>query len=530
MNLCTEPWLTFKTLSGDQVVLPLKDMAREDLVDIVMPRQDFYGAAWQFLIGVLQTSLAPKDDEEWLERYEGPPDSTELEAAFGKIAHAFELFGDGPRFMQDYSPLEGSTTVGISSLLIDAPGGNTLKLNTDHFIKRGQVQRLSPAMAGMAIFTLQINAPSGGQGHRTGLRGGGPLTTLAVSSNPSLSLFHKLWLNVLTQDTHNLAPPAKFEDGSVFPWLAPTRVSDQKGSEVYLHDDAVHPLQQYWAMPRRIRLVEGEAGGCDLSGNTVEKTVSQYRTQNYGMNYSGSWLHPLTPYRIDPKKPEGEPYSLKGQPGGIGYRQWHQFLFSSPSDGAIPAQVIQHLGAKEVWLEDMGLVDNISVWVFGFDMDNMKARSWYEAKMPFLPLPPEQVQQFCSELVLHIDAAKTACVALRRAFKKAWFGNGETRGDLGFIDDQFWSATEPAFYALAYNLKQTMQSGEERLPTQACREWINAIKQSILHIYDEHVLGGDGQDPHMQRKIEARRALRFMKFKGDYLKRYQLESKRMANS
>jgi hypothetical protein len=28
------------------------------------------------------------------------------------------------------------------------------------------------------LFSLQLNAPSGGKGYRTGLRGGGPLTTL----------------------------------------------------------------------------------------------------------------------------------------------------------------------------------------------------------------------------------------------------------------------------------------------------------------------------------------------------------------
>lgn len=530
MNLCTEPWLTFKTADDEQVILPLKDIGREDLVDVVMPRQDFYGASWQFLIGILQTALAPKDDSEWLERYESPPTSSNLEPALDKIAYAFELFGDGPRFMQDLNPLEGSTTVGISSLLIDAPGGNTLKLNTDHFIKRGNVEQLSPAMAAMALFTLQINAPSGGQGHRTGLRGGGPLTTLAVSSDPSLSLFRKLWLNVLTWEDSDLAPPDQFEDGAVFPWLAPTRVSDKKGSEVYLHDEGVHPLQHYWAMPRRIRLAEGGAGQCDLLGVDTDLLVTHYRTQNYGANYSGVWKHPLTPYRIDPKKPESEPFSLKGQPGGIGYRQWHQFLFKNEDEGAIPAPVIKNLGSKEVWLEDIGLIDNIGIWVFGFDMDNMKARSWHEARMPFLPLPLEKAQRFSSELSLHVEAAKTACAALRRACKDAWFSNGDTRGDLGFIDDRFWSETELAFFRLAYDLKGSMQAGDDKISPQTCQAWIKALQNAVLSIFDERVLSADSHDPHLRRKIEARRNLKFIKYKGDYLKRYQLDTKRKVAS
>jgi CRISPR system Cascade subunit CasA len=530
MNLCTEPWLTFKTVDDEQVELPLKNIGREDLVDIVMPRQDFYGASWQFLIGILQTAFAPEDDSEWLEHYESPPTSADLESALNKISHAFELLGEGPRFMQDLSPLSDSSTVSVSSLLIDAPGGNALKLNTDHFVKRGNVNQLSLPMAAMALFTLQINAPAGGQGHRTGLRGGGPLTTLAVSSDPSLSLFRKLWLNILTFEGSDLSPPSHFKDGAVFPWLAPTRVSDKKGSEIYLHDEGMHPLHHYWAMPRRIRLEDAAAGQCDLLGVDSTRLVTHYRTQNYGANYSGAWKHPLTPYRFDPKKPENEPFSIKGQPGGIGYRQWHQFLFRNQNEGVIPAQVIENLGAKEVWLEDLGLIDNIGIWVFGFDMDNMKARSWYESRMPFLPLSPEKAQRYSIELTLHVEAAKTAGAALRRACKDAWFGNGDTRGDLRFIDDRFWSETERAFFRLAYAFKNSMQAGDDKISSQTCQTWITELQNAVLTIFDDLVLSVDSHDPHLRRKIEARRNLKFIKYKGDYLKRYQLDTKRKVAS
>ncbi|MDE9520027.1 type I-E CRISPR-associated protein Cse1/CasA, partial [Xenorhabdus bovienii] len=88
-----------------------------------------------------------------------------------------------------------STT--ISGLLIEAPGANTLKLNTDHFIKRGQCEVVSPEMAAIALFTLQINAPAGGVGHRVGLRGGGPLTILVQPQTLDTPLWHKLWLNIV---------------------------------------------------------------------------------------------------------------------------------------------------------------------------------------------------------------------------------------------------------------------------------------------------------------------------------------------
>ncbi len=532
MNLCRDPWLVFRTSQNERVVLPISELGRDNLVDAVLPRQDFYGATWQFLIGLLQTAMAPEDDEEWLDLYESPPDSETLGKALAPIEYAFELFGDGPRFMQDLAPLQDGTEVGISSLLIDAPGGNTLKLNTDHFIKRGMVNHLSPAMAAMALFTLQINAPSGGQGHRTGLRGGGPLSTLVVpnkaatstqDSNQPISLFRKLWLNVVPVSP--LLPrfdPASPE--SVFPWLKPTTTSEKKGSEIYLNDEGVHPLQQYWAMPRRIRLVESGEGVCDLSGAEESVVVGHYRTRNYGNNYEGTWQHPLTPYRFDPKDPASVHTSIKGQPGGIGYRQWHQFLYRNEQEGTIAALVVREISEKEEWLEDLGMAGRLSVWVFGFDMDNMKARSWYEARMPYLMLEDAEEETFVSEIVSHIEVAKKTASLLRKAIKEAW-SSGDLSGDLGFVDDAFWSSTEHAFYELANDLNQSVRSGKESATPGACSQWINALKSASVDLFDQLVLSDDSPDSHLRRKLDARRMLKNMKFKSDYLKRHLLNSK-----
>src|SRR5690625_4362892 len=51
LNLCNDSWLRFELASGETETLPLKALGRDDLRDIVLPRQDFYGAGWQFQIG-----------------------------------------------------------------------------------------------------------------------------------------------------------------------------------------------------------------------------------------------------------------------------------------------------------------------------------------------------------------------------------------------------------------------------------------------------------------------------------------------
>lgn len=527
LNLCNDPWLPFRLASGETVELSLRELGRDDIRDIVMPRQDFYGAAWQFLIGILQTVFAPSNEDEWLARYENPPSLEELAKALGRVEHAFELFDEGPCFMQDFDVLEDGTAVDVSSLLIDAPGGNTLKLNTDHFIKRGQVSRLSPAMAAIALFTLQINAPSGGQGHRTGLRGGGPLTTLVVSSDPDLSLIRRLWLNVLPTDSYpELKMPERFDE-SVFPWLAPTRISKEKGSEVYMSDDGVHALQQYWAMPRRIRLEEGDGGQCDLTGQTASATVSAYRTRNYGINYDGTWAHPLTPYRFDPRKPEQPHFSSKGQPGGIGYRQWHQFLFKDQNEGYLPARVITQLesSVREIFEDELDVEDQLSVWVFGFDMDNMKARSWHETRMPFLAMSSDLVPLFVQEVGGHVELASEFRKSLRRCCKHAWVGDGDSSGDLSFIDDQFWSDTEGDFYETVYQLKADIEAGAYALSSEACQQWITDLKNRALSLFDALVLSDASATENIERKLEARRRLEYIPLKKAYLDKHELNKR-----
>lgn len=64
--------------------------------------------------------------------------------------------------LQDFSTLESENS-SISGLLVDSPGGNTLKLNKDHFIKRDSYQRFCPHCTAMALFTVQTNSPAAGR-------------------------------------------------------------------------------------------------------------------------------------------------------------------------------------------------------------------------------------------------------------------------------------------------------------------------------------------------------------------------------
>ena len=85
----------------------------------------------------------------------------------------FELESDGPAFMQDFQLPAEVNRLPVLDLLIDAGSGSN-----QYFNKPASDHAMCRSCAAQALFTLQINAPAGGRGVRTSLRGGGPLTSL----------------------------------------------------------------------------------------------------------------------------------------------------------------------------------------------------------------------------------------------------------------------------------------------------------------------------------------------------------------
>ena len=213
----------------------------------------------------------------------------------------------------------------IDHLLMEMPGDQTLDKNTDHFLKRDTVRNICRSCCAMALFTLQTNAPAGGRGHRTSLRGGGPLTTLVMGR----TLWETIWLNVITRDLFgHFGNITKNGWADMFPWLGHTRTSGK--NETTTSQD-VHPVQMFWGMPRRIRIIfeaHTEAIQCDLCGCSVHDYTSGYFDKSYGIHYKDGWHHILSPYSTDLKT--GKSLPLHGQPGGISYRNWLGLIQNSP--------------------------------------------------------------------------------------------------------------------------------------------------------------------------------------------------------
>ncbi|CAG9000048.1 MAG: hypothetical protein CENE_02037 [Candidatus Celerinatantimonas neptuna] len=536
MNLLSADyhWLPFRMQDGQVQWLSWGHICDPDVVDFALPRADFQCAAYQMTIGLLQTIFAPEDDEQWGELYHQFPSAEQLQTAFQNVDHAFQVTGDGPLFMQDFDPLSAQKPTTVSGLLIEAPGANGIKNNTDHFIKRGIGDVMSLEMATMALFTLQMNAPSGGQGHRTGLRGGGPLTTLLVENMPEpISLWQRLWLNVMNLDFLGAswqAEPDDLHSGRIFPWLEPTKESSQKNSEIYAKD--VHPLHMYWAMPRRIRLiVEAQKAECQISGQPCSLLVKSYRTQNYGGNYGGNWDHPFTPYKWDLKKPEQEHLSIKGQPGGVSYKIWDNLSLSAPQDGFQCAKVVRHF---QKIFKEVGLAEYPRLWVSGYDMDNMKARGWYALTLPLFDIGP-QIQDEILPRIQRLQKLTNDALWQTRTQIKTALHPKEAKGDLTFIDMDFWHRSEPIFFMA---IQQLIDAKDGQLTTEQARQWLFKLRTLCFDLFDEYVLStelGIGNEHQLHKRMIARIMLKgwffsrqktneIKKFMDDHQIVYQKES------
>lgn len=506
MNLIHNPWIPAIRADGSEQLIAPWQLAESDnpVVELAAPRADFQGALYQFLIGLLQTAMVPDNEDDWLELWEQPPEPEQLQQTLALLAPAFELDNpDGPAFMQDWDLPDGEAKP-VAALLIDAPGGKTIKDNLDHFVKAGQVERLCSSCAATALFTLQTNAPAGGVGHRVGLRGGGPLTTLVMPEQAE-SLWQKLWCNVLSRDFSGSQGSESPQGARLFPWMGSTRLSDKSGSDTLPEDMA--PLHPYWGMPRRIRLefeVEDSTDDigsacCSLCERSDHRLVSRFRTKNYGINYDGPWLHPLTPYRLDLKH-QKPPLSLKGQPNGLGYRHWLGLCWQDDDNGDCAARVVQIFNEERIHL--LGEDTFARLWCFGYDMDNMKARCWYDSRLPLFQLTPETREAFLTQVASLLNPARDLLPLLRGQVKAAWFTRvKEVRGDWGRLELSFWQQTETAFYG---HLWQLADSPEYQLPPQVAADWYLLLKRTALALFDQWVLQGEVADLKMKQVIRAR--------------------------
>lgn len=539
-DLLEEKWIPVRCKSGARrFIAPWQIVEVDDPpVDIDTGRPDFDCAGIQFLIGLLQTAFTPPDEASWRRFHDRPPSAAQLRTVLGKLTGKFDLLGDGPRFMQD-SGLAASRsssanaiagqagdspnakkkkvasleTKPIGGLLIDAPGENTVKFNKDHFVKRTPELAVSCAGSAWLLLTLQSSSPSGGAGHRTSMRGGGPLTTWVLGAN----LWDTVWRNVLDGDTWRKVPGGQVEQpgqatSAALPWLGPVRVSTDEGSQT--QPPHVAPLHHYWGMPRRLWLIAGAtAGECAVFADQPGPYISEIVTANYGFDYKGAFAHPMTPYRSDDAG--SEPSPIKGNRHALTYNQWPALVLGAANGAArttTPALTIRR------WRQ-ANLDPSAAIAVAGYDMDNMKPLAWCHAVMPALSATGSAEDSLRHAAIELVAAAEHSAQQFAIAVRASLVREGDQRFKTFFqkdeaarIRDRFWSATETTFYSTISALRDAIIAGHQVPddPIQATLRtaWCQTLHTSALALFDEaSQLLGQWESADIRRIAEARKWL-----------------------
>jgi len=428
LNLITDPWIPVRCTQGRRVIRP-DQIAEPDVLFPDWPRPDLNIACLELLIGLVYLADPAEEVEDWAER---SPDPDRLRAALEPLTAAFDLGGDGRRFLQDMERLEtANAKVEITSpdmLFIDSAGGNTARNNADLMVRRGRYPRLDPPLAAMALFTLQSQAPAGGAGNRTSMRGGGPMVTLVEPAEPGL--WRLIWANV---------PLGRPQGPGALPWMVPTRRSEGGA--------ATHPpadgnlAEAFFGMPRRLRLI--------FEGDQVAGVLQK----PYGANYSG-WEHPLTPhYRM---KEGGELLPKHPGAGAFGYRNWLGINAASQND------LRRQAAALTGYRNRVYSLSGARVIVAGWAMDNMKPRDFTLSHEPLIA-----DGEVLDRIQSMVAAAEICAPALRQALKPV-MGEGTA---LDALREEFFLQTQGPFEAL------TARPGSGG-------QWLDQMRNVAMQIFD----------------------------------------------
>ncbi len=96
-SLLTEPRLPAITVQAREKDFP-QQLSDDDIVELTYPVADFQGGAYQFLIGLLQTTYAPEDEDSWKDIWREGLDSEARRQALASIADAMQFGPQKPAF------------------------------------------------------------------------------------------------------------------------------------------------------------------------------------------------------------------------------------------------------------------------------------------------------------------------------------------------------------------------------------------------------------------------------------------------
>jgi CRISPR system Cascade subunit CasA len=284
--------------------------------------------------------------------------------------------------------------------------------------------------------------------------------------------------------------------------MGQTRTSE-KGKLSTFPDD-VHPLQHFWGLPRRFRLVidPKATGTCSIYGDCGVPVVRMFHSRPDGTSYDGPYRHPLTPYTQG--KPGEPPNPKKGNKAGVPYRDWP--LLTVGSETLMPPKVVDAFFQQERWR----FAEGQRVAARGYAMDNMKPLRFVEAEAPLLHAPQAILADLRADAAGLVAASDSVRKTLSQQVKAAWSDRpGDQPGEVeARVDIAFWAGSEAAFHTAVRGVAVAIEKDMEEVRTSEKREFLRALQHEASRVFDAlcplNVEEGPG---NLERAVRARRNL-----------------------
>ncbi|WOA54140.1 type I-E CRISPR-associated protein Cse1/CasA [Dickeya solani] len=454
-SLIDTPWLPVVGADGHRTRIALRQLVDDHVIDLACPRPDLQGAAWQLLIGLLQTAYSPPDDQSWEDIWHRGLDKGWAKA-LTPLAPALWFGAKKPSFMQYREGLKGKARP-IADLLVNASGDQSLTFNRQHVLTHDPVEMICPHCAVLALYARQSHAPSGCRSVHASAPAA--MTTLLTLQDHRQPLWRKLWANVIP-GVHGHCV------SEVFPWLASSGLHDES-----VTPESTAPLQSFWEMPLRIALdfAHTQTGHCDLCGETSEHLLTHFHGDVHAVRHEHRG-HPLTPYRQSTR--DGPLLPVAGQLQGLAYREWPGLVLGEQGDDyhTLPARAVQLNYQREPLRRKVGL------WCFGYDMAEGKG-GWYEHHIPTWGDVTPAIRNY---LPLAVQMADDAQSLLRQSVHAAGVGADK---HCSTIDVTFWQETEQFFKRLYDAIAGGMSVAE------ALKAWQNQLYLYLIGTFDRLTFG-----------------------------------------
>jgi hypothetical protein len=280
MNLLKDSWLQVMYEDGSIGEVKIADIVDKSIRFLNFKRADLCDSGIYFLVGIINLIYKPKTIDDVKQLLENPPSKADFEKKILSYESYFDLFNEKTPFMQDSTIIIKEASV--YSLILDAPMEKTIEDGKDFFRKDGDIKSMCPSCAAISLYTLQNNAYPGGVAYYTGI-GFGAIYMLLEGKN----LWETICLNVIPENVFSqfgFMPDMTIND--LFPWI-----SDNNGKT--FSKDKIPFLGVYWAMPRRIKLIEEHKDGhCDCCGKKTDIVIEKILKTNKGIKYE-KIDHPL---------------------------------------------------------------------------------------------------------------------------------------------------------------------------------------------------------------------------------------------